>query len=358
MILAVLSLICIDVGAVPLRRPFGSNLGQFIGAQPSWAQDPILRQPPNLKSYRINLIPRGGSQEEDSAEDDVTDQEVDDELDALKDDFDHFDVDAIGEDQFSEDNMLDRIVVSFKKTPPLTKGYLAASFLVTLVSFFVNNNNFPTLLMLDWRKILTRGQIWRPFSNFLDFGPLGLGYLITVHFIWTYMSTLERLHHHTPYDFWIMIGFGMISMVVGYPFLGLNVRFLGYNLSTYLVYIWSRYHEGLEVNIVEMFNTRAELLPWFFLAQVSPISILSHPFRCNAEHYCALFLVFRQTFLLEGELPVMDFLGIVFGHVYYHCKTLGILRAPESLVEWYEKSDEAKPIRDQYKDISSDFEMV
>ena len=58
-------------------------------------------------------------------------------------------------------------------------------------------------------------------------------------------------------------------MVAGYSMMGLSPRFLGHNLSTFLVYVWSRYHEGLEVNMFELFNTRAELLPWFFLAQVS-----------------------------------------------------------------------------------------
>jgi len=121
-------------------------------------------------------------------------------------------------------------------------------------------------------------------------------------------------------------------MVIGYPVLNLSPRFLGHNLSTFLVYIWSRYHEGIEVNMFELFTTRAEMLPWFFLA---------------------------QTFLLEGELPVLDFLGIVFGHIYHHCKTVGILRAPDALVEWY-KGDSALAvrIRNQYKQISSDFEMV
>ena len=113
-----------------------------------------------------------------------------------------------------------------------------------------------------------------------------------------------------------MIFFGMLSMVGGYPILKLSPRFLGHNLSTFLVYIWSRYHEGLEVNMFELFNTRAELLPWFFLA---------------------------QTFLLEGELPLLDFLGIVFGHIYYHCKSIGLLRAPQPVVTWYKTSDLSIP---------------
>ena len=67
-----------------------------------------------------------------------------------------------------------------------------------------------------------------------------------------------------------------------------------------------------------------------------------------------------QTFLLEGEPPLLDFLGIAFGHVYHHCKTVGLLRAPESIVSWYRDSDSkfATAIREKYKTISSDFEMI
>jgi hypothetical protein len=174
-------------------------------------------------------------------------------------------------------------------------------------------------------------QLWRPFTAFLNFGPFGLGYVMTAHFVWTYMSTLERLNHHRPYDFWIMILFGCASMVAGYGFFQLEPRFLGHNLSTFLVYVWSRYHEGLEVNMFELFNTRAELLPWFFLV---------------------------QTFLLEGEIPLLDFLGIVFGHIYHHCKTVNILRTPDFVIEWYNgNSAIATSIRKNYKQISSDFEL-
>jgi hypothetical protein len=69
-------------------------------------------------------------------------------------------------------------------------------------------------------------------------------------------------------------------------------------------------------------------------------------------------LVIPQTFLLEGEPPILDFLGIVFGHIYYYCNSVGLLRAPESLVLWYKESDSAKAIRQKYKEIASDFEVL
>lgn len=223
-------------------------------------QQETLKSTSNHNYYsNLLLTTRGGSDEYDSDEEDFSDDDED-----LFDDFEMGDDD---EDDFGEDNTVDRMIMAYKSTPPLTKAYLTASFLAT-ASGFLTKSDFPQIMVLDWNKVISRGQIWRPFTTFLNFGRFGLGYAMTVHFVWTYMSTLERLHHHKPYDFWIMIVFGMLSMVVGYPILKLSPRFLGHNLSTFLVYVWSRYHEGLEVNMFELFNTRAELLPWFFLAQV------------------------------------------------------------------------------------------
>jgi Derlin-2/3 len=326
-----------------LRRPFVSatasssaRLGLFslpnrIGTTTSSiSTDGVSSKAPFQKSPILLLTTRGGASLVDDEEDwSEEDDEDDDDLMFGLDDADDFDM---AESDFAEDTTLDRVIDALKKTPPLTKAYLSASFAATLYGYLFNRNEFPSALSLEWKPILGKLQIWRPLTAFLNFGPLGLGYLMTAQFVWTYMSTLERLNHDRPYDFWIMMLFGQLCMVIGYPVLKLSPRFLGHNMSTFLVYIWSRYHEGIEVNMFELFNTRAEMLPWFFLA---------------------------QTFLLEGELPVLDFLGIVFGHIYHHCKTVGILRAPDSLVKWYNgDSKMAVRIRNEYKPISSEFEMV
>jgi hypothetical protein len=286
---------------------------------------------------RLLSSTRGGALADDEESDFDSDfedeEEEDDENDLLgmMDDMD--DGEFVDDSDFAEDDVLKRAIAAFVKTPPLTKAYLSASMVATLYGYLMNRNQFPSFLSLEWKPTLTKLQIWRPFTAFLNFGPLGIGYPLTAHFVWEYMSTLERYCHKRPYDFWIMIVFGQLAMIVGYPLLNLSPRFLGHNLSTYLVYIWSRYHEGLGIRLFEAFETRAELLPWFFLA---------------------------QTFLLEGEPPVLDFLGIVFGHIYHYCKTIGLLRAPPAWVTWYEQSTTPwiVAIRQRYKDISSDFEMV
>jgi len=277
------------------------------------------------------LKARGGAidsdyEEESSAEEGFYDEEEQSGDDDLFGDFD-FDGDSI--DDFKEDNTMDRIIDEYHRTPPITKAYLTSSFVVTALGYFMTNNEFPSLLSLNWEKVFKNGQIWRPLTAFLNLGSFGLvGYPMTVHFVHQYMSFLERLAHNKPYDFWIMIFFGMTSMLVGYPIMKMSPRFLGHNLSTFLVYIWSRMFEGVDVGVFDFIHIKAELLPWFLLA---------------------------QTFLLEGEPPTLDFLGIVFGHVYYHFRKAGKLSAPTWLITWYNESPNAQALRTKYKTISSDF---
>lgn len=276
---------------------------------------------------------RGGASSDFYDSDDEYDNESSDfEFDMMDDDMEGLDDDDMN--SFEDDSSLTQIVEAFHKTPPLTKVYLSCSMAATLYGYLTSTRKeFPEILLLDWNAIVKKGQIWRPLTCFLNFGPFGFGYIMTAHFVWTYMSTLERLNYDHPYDFWMMIFFGQVTMLIGYFFLGVSSKFLGHNLSTFLVYIWSRYHEGLEVNMMELFNTRAELLPWFFLA---------------------------QTALLEGEFPLLDLMGILFGHIYHHCKTTNVLKTPDAIKRWYRNDNNkySKVIREQYKQISADFELA
>ena len=56
-------------------------------------------------------------------------------------------------------------------------------------------------------------------------------------------------------------------------------------------------------------------------------------------------------------MPIMDILGIGFGHLYVHSNTVGLLKAPKPLVNWYKKSNSkfAASFRSAYKKIATDF---
>ena len=197
----------------------------------------------------INL--RGGASSSSSdSESDCSDSDYSDDSD--------MNIDELDDNNFDSGNLSTRLMQSLQSTPPLTKLFLTSSLIASLSGFVFNHNQFPPILEMNYVAAVQKMQIWRFFTSFLNLGPFGVSWLLTAQFSWMYMSTLEKLNHDEPYDFWLMMLFGMTSMSVSYGILGISPRFLGHNLSTYLVYIWSRYHEGLEVNLMEVSECASE----------------------------------------------------------------------------------------------------
>jgi len=129
-------------------------------------------------------------------------------------------------------------------TPPITKLFVGLSFLLTSIAAIVNENEWPEELHFDIEKTFEEFQIWRPLTAFLHLGPLGLNYLLTLQFVWMYMSQLEQLLLKTPAEYLVMLLFGGISLVGSYLVFDLPTKFIGHNFSAYLVYIWSKIFEG------------------------------------------------------------------------------------------------------------------
>lgn len=102
--------------------------------------------------------------------------------------------------------------------------------------------------------------------------------------------------------------FGGVALIVLYPLLGISMKFLGHNLATYYVYIWARTFEGADVNFMDLFTLKAEVMPWFFCL---------------------------QTFLLEQEIPFADLIGIAVGHLYYYLNNKKLLQIPDSVRNWF-----------------------
>lgn len=185
------------------------------------------------------------------------------------------------------------LLAPWGSTPPVTKLFVGLSFVITSLAAMFNGNEWPQELQFDVERTLQNAEIWRPLTSFLYLGPMGINYLLTLQFVWMYMAQLEKLLFQAPAEYIVMLLFGGLSLIGSYMVLDLPTRFLGHNLSTYLVYIWSKIFEGQDVNLMDLFTLKAEYLPWFFAA---------------------------QTLLLEGEIPLMDVLGIGIGYVYHIVK--------------------------------------
>jgi len=255
---------------------------------------------------------RGGAKKDDTSDEEANkDDEENDESE--------FEIDESDAPE-QQNKIVTSVTDMWLKTPPITQLYCGSSIAVTLLACGLNNNAWPEALSLNWKSVITGFQIWRPLTAFLFFGPFGLNYALTIQFVWTYMAQLEKLHYNKPAEFFMLLVFGATTLIGLYSFLGIPTQYLGHNLSTFLVYIWARTFEGTDVNVMDLFNLKAEILPWFFCA---------------------------QTYLLEGEIPFADLLGIVVGHLYHYVfleKKINFVPAPvkaffesESMTKKYEK---------------------
>ena len=61
------------------------------------------------------------------------------------------------------------------------------------------------------------------------------------------------------------------------------------------------------------------------------------------DRHCVHFV--PQTLLLEGEVPVLDVLGIAIGHLYHVLKEAGVVSAPRS----WDRIFEIPWVRRRYK---------
>lgn len=245
---------------------------------------------------------------------DLIDEDRDNSLDQEEDDND--DNNAMGA-FFSTKNpstpakMFASLTSMMLKTPPITRYFILSSAVITILSSAFNGNRWPRFLHFEWTPFLFQFQWWRIVTAFLFFGQLDIFYPLTMQFVWQHMGQLERLNSKNPEDFVVMTVFGALALILLYPLLGISMKMVGHNLATFYVYIWARTFEGSDVNFMDFFTLKAELMPWFFCL---------------------------QTFLLEQEVPLADLIGIVVGHIYYYLRNKGVLTVPAAVQEWFRQS--------------------
>jgi hypothetical protein len=168
---------------------------------------------------------RGGNIE--PTEDAVDEADIDEESD--EDDDEESEESAGGGHQIM---FLNTIIDLWTKTPPMTQIYLSCTVSLTILSCLLNKNQWPKYFDLDWKAIFLKLQFWRLITAFLYFGPLGLNYILTIQFVWTYMSQLEKLSYNKPEGETVNICYSTIHkliMSVSDCFCSSNFRLLYFN---------------------------------------------------------------------------------------------------------------------------------
>ena len=108
---------------------------------------------------------RGGGEDDDDDDEEDEDEEDEEEDDEEDDDAHLFDDEedegAVSDADFEGDSLKARAKKAWAATPPVTQVYVGSSLALTLGSFFLAGNQWPSWLNLDWKKVMT-GQLWFP----------------------------------------------------------------------------------------------------------------------------------------------------------------------------------------------------
>ena len=175
----------------------------------------------------------------------------------------------------------------YLEIPVVTRVYLTASVLVTIGCSLELIS--PFTLYFNVNLIVTKGQVWRLFSNFLFFGSASLDFLFHMFFLVRYCRLLEEgSFRGRTADFVMMLLFGGGLMCCVAPFVNIP-PFLGSSLAFMMVYVWGRRNDYIRMSFMGLFQFRAPFLPWVLLG----------------------------FSLLLGNSPTVDLMGIVTGHIYY-----------------------------------------
>ncbi|KAM4706887.1 derlin-3 isoform 2-T2 [Discoglossus pictus] len=173
----------------------------------------------------------------------------------------------------------------YLQIPTVTRAYTTACVITTAA---VMELITPFQLYFNPDLIFRKFQIWRLFTNFLFFGPLGFSFFFNMIFLYRYCRMLEETSFRgRTADFVFMFLFGGLLMTLFGLFA--SHLFLGQAFTIMLVYVWCRRNPFIRMNFFGLLNFQAPFLPW----------------------------VLMGFSLLLGSSILVDLLGIAVGHIYF-----------------------------------------
>merc|ERR1712130_1085467 len=135
------------------------------------------------------------------------------------------------------DCLTDELMDVYLEIPPVTRVYVSACLLVNAAVQL--GYVTPYQLYFNYDLILKSGELWRLFTNFLYFGPMGLHFLFHFLFLYRYSRNLEEgSFRGRNADFIFFFLFGMVLLSISALFV--NIIFLGNALNLMFVYLWAR----------------------------------------------------------------------------------------------------------------------
>lgn len=211
-------------------------------------------------------------------------------------------------------SFMEPAIYHIKKTPTITRLFMFASIIPTIASWLSYNGYFPSFLLFQgWRDLRETFHFWKPITTFSYFGSLGINYFLTMHFVHSYMSSLET-SFSSKLAFLASLAFGAINLLTIYTLLPkLDKAYLGHNLVCYLVYLWSRAHEGEIVHLFsnDLLRIKAEWIPALFACQ----SLLASGLPLSTTSASSTLRSVLVS-LLSSQALMIDVIGMSIGYIF------------------------------------------
>ena len=142
----------------------------------------------------------------------------------------------------------------FKAMPPITRGWFVAAMLTTTAVTLGFAE--PGKLYLSWPLVINKFELWRLVTNFIFFGPFGMGFAFQ---LWIMCRMCYR-YEENPFpvgthinggrssaDMMMMLSFGaVVCVTIGYL---MGKPFMGPPLVFMVLYVWSRRNENEQMSI-------------------------------------------------------------------------------------------------------------
>jgi len=142
--------------------------------------------------------------------------------------------------------------------PPITRGWLALSVLISLaVQCQIVT---PLQLYFSWKSAFVNAQPWRAVTTFFYFGSISLDFVFHLFFFMRYSRMLEEssfANRKADY-FWLLLLSSLMLLALS-PLV--NLPFLSSSLAFVPIYLWSRRHPSTPISLFGLFTITAPYLP-------------------------------------------------------------------------------------------------
>lgn len=193
--------------------------------------------------------------------------------------------------QTQEPTKFDKQLQRFKTILPLTRLYISAVAIMTIVGTVLGDDNSSVYLALDPTRFIYGLEFWRLFTAASFLGKPSIQWLMSGYYLFEYGSNIEAMYGSAQHLIFLMSQFGTLAalcMLFGIPFFAASV-------ITSKLYVLSRVSPHANVKWL-IFTVPYWALPWMLMvtdvlqAKGNPASAVPH------------------------------IMGILTGHLYYYHK--------------------------------------